>query len=164
MAQRQPKSLIISQARKSRQNRVHGPQATCADCGETDTCVLVTRSRPKRCETCYRKAKGVVAFDDHHPAGRANSALTVKIDASGHRKLTDMQNDWEVDTLRNASGDPLRTAAAKLRGFKETMTVTLESFVGWIIQLLEALSEWLTNERGPHWWAETPLDRFAVCQ
>jgi hypothetical protein len=153
-------SAITTHSRQMRQQRAHGKNAKCKQCGETNPAVLVF-SRPKLCETCFRRRSNRTTSDDHHPAGAANSDFIVALPANVHRIASDLQNDWEPDTLQNPEGDPLRFAAASIRGFGETCKVMIDHLVFWVAELLEILSEWLRQERGPQWWIGTPAARFA---
>ena len=163
MAKSNP-SPITQASRRARQQRGHGATARCAECGVTDPAVLVARSRPKRCEACYRTVKGRTTFEDHHPAGHANSAYTVSVNVNSHRRLSDTQNDWDPDTLQNFSGDPLLAAAAQIRGFVETCKDMIENLLLWIVELLEAVSAWLSGQHGPTWWVGSPIERWALNQ
>jgi hypothetical protein len=91
----------------------------------------------------------------HHLAGRANSSLTVTIDANMHRVLNDMQHDWPENTLRNQDGDPLIALAATLRGCIDMLMYVIHEVLSAIPVLLELLSEHLSKTHGRRWW-ETP--------
>lgn len=154
-------SAITSHSRAVRQRRIHGPNAKCRDCGERDPSLLVAGSHPKRCEGCYRERKGRSTIDDHHPAGHVNSEFSMPVVANMHRKLTDLQTDWPLETLQNPSGCPLRRAAACLRGFVETFKEMAHRLLFWVIDLLEAASDWFLERYGPNWWIGSPLERWA---
>jgi hypothetical protein len=154
-------SPIKTKSRQVRQQRIHGKGAKCRDCGETNPALLVLGSRPKRCLECKRRNEGRTLVEKHHPAGHANSAYTLPVPLNAHRALSELQQDWDQSTLRNITGCPLRAAAAVVRGFVETCREMLDRLIGWIPDLLEALSDWLHQELGDRWWLGSPLERWA---
>jgi hypothetical protein len=95
-------------------------------------------------------------FDDHHPAGRSNSTLTIPIPVNAHRaRLSVEQYDWPSGTLRNRNKSPLLASAACVRGFIETVTYLMDELLGWIPPMLEELDQVLTRHLGPKWWYRT---------
>src|SRR5205085_882591 len=100
--------------------------------------------------------------DRHHVAGSANSPVTVSILVNDHRAiLSTAQYDWPRETLENPQGDPLKAAAACIRGFIDTIRYLCESLLEWIAEMVERLSEYLIERNGPEWWIGTPLEQFA---
>jgi hypothetical protein len=101
-------------------------------------------------------------MDDHHAAGKANSAVTVPVPANDHRAvLSEAQYDWPKATLENPEGCPLRAAAGCIRGFIDTVCYLIDSLLRWIAEMLEYLSAVLVERLGQQWWLDTPLARFA---
>jgi hypothetical protein len=105
--------------------------------------------------------KGHAATDKHHVAGSANHPVTVKIPVNDHRAiLSTAQYDWPKKTLENPTGDPLRAAAACIRGLIDTIRYLCEQLLEWIVKMLECLSDYLMERLGPEWWLDTPLAHF----
>ena len=139
-----------------------GKNTRCTWCGETRLEALVTRSKPCYCAECRRKMKGQTIVDKHHVAGKANSPVTVVILVNEHRAVLSVaQRDWPRLTLENPYGCPLLAAAACIRGFIDTLYHLIDELLGWIAEMLEALSAFLFDGLGPQWWRNTPIAQFA---
>ena len=154
-------SPIKTQSRRVRGQRTHGTGAKCRDCGQTNPTLLVLRSRPKLCFECKQRREQGPLTEEHHPAGRLNSSYTLAVPLNSHHLLSDAQVDWERETLSNPSGCPLRAAAACVRGFIETCREMLDRLIGWVPDLLEALSDHLHRDRGDGWWRGTAFEQWA---
>src|SRR5580704_6900084 len=96
-------------------------QGKKCECGEDRPLALVAGSNPTICASCDREKNGQSAFDQHHPAAKANHPATIPVWVNDHRAvLSDAQYDWPDETWRNPSGSPLLAGAASIRGFCET--------------------------------------------
>jgi len=134
--------------------------AQCA-CGESRPEALIARSDPVICAACDRKKKGKTPSDKHHPAGDANSPVTVPIPVNDHRaELSPAQYDWPHQTLRNPNGSPLLAAAASIRGYSDTNSYQVRTLLLTNPEMLEELDSLLTKERGPEWWVGTSLEKY----
>ena len=150
---------IKAYRRKASATRRVGKNTRCL-CGEARTEALIGSSGI--CAACKRKKNGHALSDRHHVAGSANSPVTVSIPVNDHRAiLSTAQYDWPKETLENPQGDPLRAAAACIRGFIDTVCYLCESLLEWIAEMVERLSEYLIERNGPEWWIGTPLEQFA---
>lgn len=155
MKRQRPEDPIRNYQRNSVAARRKAGQS--CKCGETQPQALITI-----CAECLRKQDGKSVLDAHHPAGRANHPLTVKVPANAHRAiLSDAQYDWPKETWENPRGSPLRAGAASIRGYYETTDYLNEELLFWIAPLLEALDETLRDRLGTDWWVGTPLEQFA---
>lgn len=148
--------------RREHATRRVGADAQCA-CGETRAQALIPGSTPITCVQCDRARKGRQVVDLHHFAGRANDPTTIPVSASDHvADLSERQRDWPRETLENPHGDPLRRAAACVRGVRDTLHYLIDRAVFWIAEMLEALSDMLVAKDGPTWFRGTPVERFAL--
>jgi hypothetical protein len=145
-------SPMLTGARRARQERQHGANAVCKQCGETDVRVLVRNSRPKRCEACYRAKNGKSVEDAHHPSGRANSPFIVQIPVNSHRRLSDKQYDWPSGLLQNPNDCPIMSVAAQVRGATETLVELIERLLMGVADFLIVLSDRLSEHLGDEWW------------
>lgn len=131
-------------------------------CGENRPEAKIRGSKPIKCAACQRAAAGKTNMDDHHPAGKANSAATIRVPVNDHRaRLSVAQADWPRATLENSDGSPLRAAAACIRGFIDTVLYLIEETLLWIADFLEALDAIQVKKLGPRWWRGTEIERFA---
>jgi hypothetical protein len=100
-------------------------------------------------------------MDKHHPAGEANSPVTVKVRANDHRAVLSVaQYEWPKRTLENPDGCPLLAGAGCIRGFVDTIMHLIDPLLQWIAEMLEALSEFMLEKFGPRWWTSTPIAKF----
>jgi hypothetical protein len=110
-----------------------------------------------------RKQRGKTSMDNHHVAGKANSAVTIPIPVNDHRaRLSVDQYDWPKRTLENPDRSPLRAAAACIRGFIDTVRYLIESVLLWVADMLEALDEFLIERLGSKWWLHTGFRKFTL--
>ena len=151
---------IAAYQREAVAERRVGEGAQCA-CGESRAAALISGSDPVRCIECNRKLLGQTTLDDHHPAGKANSPITMPAPANDHAaELTVAQYDWPKETLENPDGSPLLRAAASIRGFVDYLLYLIDKFILWIPEMLEALDAFLVKTRGPKYWAGTELEKY----
>jgi hypothetical protein len=116
-----PGSAIKAYKRRAIAERRVGVDAKCAYCPEARPEALIAGSKPIICAECDRKRKGQSTDDNHHPAGVANSPVTIPIPANDHRAILSVaQYGWPKETLENPSGDPALKIAASIRGPIET--------------------------------------------
>ena len=156
-----PRDPIAADARRAAATRRAGENARCP-CGENRPEALVTPRKPIVCAACARKKKGKNPMDKHHPAGRANSRVTVSVPVNDHRAhLSVDQYDWPRRTRENPDGSPLIAAAGSIRGFIDTVQYLMESLLTWIADMLELLDEYMSERFGAKWWRGTELARFA---
>jgi hypothetical protein len=92
-AQRDP---IASFGREVQAARRVGEAAYCTNCGEKKPLALISGSKQKLCANCLRIERGHAPLDDHHPAGIANSALTVPLVPS--EAISKLSITWGMDS------------------------------------------------------------------
>jgi hypothetical protein len=101
-------------------------------------------------------------YDDHHPAGKGNSPVTVPIQTNDHRAvLSPRQYEWPQETWVNLSGSPLLSGAACMRGYCETNNYLVAELLLPRAEMLEALDAFMKQKFGPEWWVGTDMERFA---
>ena len=104
-------------------------------------------------------------MDDHHVAGQANSPVTIPIPVNDHRaRLNVDQYEWPKETLENPSANPLRAAAARIRGFDDVLYYLIETLLLETPEMLEELDSFLVVKLGPEWWKGTSLEKYAPKQ
>ncbi len=156
-----PRDSIGAHRRKAVAARRSGVGAACA-CGEQRPEALIPGRNPVICAACQRRANGRATTDEHHPAGKTNSPITISVPVNDHRaQLSVAQADWPKATLLNAQGSPLLAAAASIRGFVDTVLYLIEQGLLWIAGMLESLDEYLAKELGHRWWRGTDIEQFA---
>jgi hypothetical protein len=157
-----PRDPVSSYQRKAKAVRRAGEDARCTSCEEIRPEALIPKSNPMICAQCQRKKRGKTAMDNHHVAGRANSPITTSIPANDHRaELSVAQHDWPKGTLENRDGCPLLRGAACIRGFVDTVLYYMRELLLWIADMLERLSEYVSEKWGRQWWLGTDLEHFA---
>ena len=156
MNKKTPRDPGAAYVRAARRKRRLGPDAKCA-CGESRPEALISTSNPVTCQKCDREKKGMTTMDNHHPAGKANSPVTVPIPVNDHCEMSEAQRDWPKRTLENPEGSPLLAAAGCIRGFKDTVLYLLDELVIWIADMLERLDAHLQQKLGPKWWKRTEI-------
>ena len=124
----------------------------CQGCGARDWRALTGRTPDILCYECRRLAQGRASTEEHHVAGRANASLVASIPANDHRALSDLQEEWPAETLRNPDGSPLLKIAARIRALIDYLRLLLERGVAWIPEALERLDARLRIAIGPNWW------------
>jgi len=144
---------IKTDARHARRQRALPADAQCA-CGETDARCLIPTGERVICYACQSSKAGRSDTEHHHVAGRHNLDTTVPIPNNEHRILSDRQQDWPTDTVRNPDRSPLLQASGAIRGWRDILILILERAVGWIPGFLEALDAWLCARIGPEWGHE----------
>jgi hypothetical protein len=102
------------------------------------------------CAECRLEAEGKRTTEKHHPFGRKNDHFTVDEPANVHAVLSDMQEDWPEDTLRNPRRSPLRRRAAAQRAARDTLCRAVERLDA-DSQMNEELDEFLVEEVGENW-------------
>ena len=142
---------VAAALRRQRAARRAGDGAQCK-CGVNDASALIPGRDPAICYECDRRAKGRSTVDQHHPAGRSNNPATIAVLVNDHRLLSEAQRRWPNMTLRNPEQDPLRRAAAEVRGFIDTILYLIEKLLRSIPAALELLAEILTARLGERWW------------
>jgi hypothetical protein len=139
-SQRDP---IRSHARKTLAARRVGENARCS-CGESRPHALIANRTPAICASCERREQGKSAIDRHHPAGRANSGITIPVPVNDHRAVLSVaQYDWPSQTLENPTGNQLLKAAARFRGFIDSH----DYLMGLLRPLPELLEEFVEKEQ-----------------
>jgi hypothetical protein len=128
--------------RKATAARRVGVDAKCATCGESRPEALIARSKPTICAKCQREQKGHTIMDNHHPAGKANSPVTIPIPVNDHRAILSVsQYDWPKETLENPTSDPHLQMAAEIRGYINDRRYLEEKLLQSAIEKLEAIAE-----------------------
>jgi hypothetical protein len=131
------------------------PGAHCV-CGESRPLALIPNSNPTICAACDRKQKGKSAIDKHHVAGKSNSPVTIPTPVNDHRAdLSAAQHDWPKETLENPEQNPLLRNAAHIRGFADTTSYLVNSFLLPQAEQSEQLNAQLTKKYGPKWWQDS---------
>lgn len=160
MKKNSPSDPIANFEREARAARRVGQDSKCK-CGEDRPLALIPRSNPVICAACQREKNGKTVFDNHHPAGRANSPVTTPIHTNDHRTfLSPKQYKWPRETWENREGSPLRAGASCMRGYCETDTYLVASLLIPEAEMLEALDTFLEERLGPKWWVGTEMERF----
>jgi hypothetical protein len=155
-----PRNIKAKYRREAIAARRVGDGQKCK-CGDKRTRALILGSDPMICAKCDRKARKKTPFDKHHPAGEANSSVTLPIPVNDHRaELSEAQHDWPKKTLENPRGSPLLSGAAHIRGFADTVVYLIETFLRWIAEMLECLDTLLEQKWGQKWWRGTNLGSF----
>jgi hypothetical protein len=150
---------IAAQQRRTIAMRRVGKKARCA-CGEKRPEALMTNPKPVTCAACKRQKKGQMSDDNHHPAGKNNSPITIPVPINDHRAILSVeQQDWPRETLENRDRSPLLIAAACIRGFVDTALYLIESLLHWIADLLEELNILLIQRLGSKWWLNTKVSK-----
>jgi len=130
-----------------------GQQAHCANCGASDIHTLQS-AKVVLCAECRLTLQGKQATERHHPAGRHNDAAAFALPANDHASLSDGQNDWPLETLRNPHQDPLRRMAAWLRFFVDVFRHLAECAGEWA-EMLESAADRLVAVDGVTWFNQT---------
>ena len=137
------------------------PLGSRCNCGETRPEALIPGTNPPVCAECDRRQKRKSILDNHHPAGQANSPVTIPIPVNDHRaELSTAQYDWPEKTLENPHASPLLALAAATRGFADTNAFLVERLLLPQAEALEYLDVLLAEKFGPEWWKKTELERF----
>jgi len=155
-----PRNPRAAHHRKAIANRRVGEGSQCK-CGETRAHALIPGSDPRICAACQRSVARKKLTDDHHIAGRANNPMTISVPVNDHRaELSVPQNAWPQKTLENLDRSPLRSAAAHIRGFVDTVIYLMEKFLLWVAEMIELLDTHLEENLGSKWWKNTMLNSF----
>jgi hypothetical protein len=144
MPRKRPADPIQAFQRKATAARRVGVDAKCATatCEESRPEALIHGSKPIICAKCQRKQKGHSTLDNHHPAGKANSPVTIPIPVNDHRAILSVaQHDWPKDTLENPTANSHLQIAAWIRGYLDTQQYLAEKLLRPAIERLEALAE-----------------------
>lgn len=132
-------------------------------CGECRPEALVPETA--WCAECQRKHQGHSLADRHHYAGAANDPTTLVVPVNDHRAdLTRMQLDWPRQTRENPQGSPALAAAARVRGFIDTIIYLIRRGLLWVAETLEALDAALVTHLGPTWWQTLGLPNVAAAR
>ncbi|HLZ50326.1 MAG TPA: hypothetical protein VKP61_06240 [Candidatus Acidoferrum sp.] len=162
MKKKVSRDAIAAFEREARASRRVGVGSRCVECGEDRSLALIPGSNPKICANCQREKNGMSPYDDHHPAGKANSPVTVPVLTNDHRAdLSPKQYEWPAETWQNRSSSPLRAHAAFVRGYCETNEYFVATLLIPIAQMLESLDAFLIRRLGTKWWVGTGMERFA---
>jgi hypothetical protein len=130
------------------------PRCAGTGCDETFPFALTGVHPAIYCYECQAVRAGRPWLEDHHVAGRNADATTGSTPRNDHRVLSELQQLWPRETLRNPEGSPLLKAAASLRGWLDLLWLIITRTVGWIPAFLEQLDAWLRQRLGPRWWDE----------
>jgi hypothetical protein len=162
MKRKPPRDPIAAYERENRAAQRIGQTSRCSKCGENRPLALIPGTNPRICANCQRIKLGKSIFDNHHPAGKANSPVTVPVPTNDHRAdLNPRQYEWPEETWQNPSGSPLRAHAAFVRGYCETNEYFVATLLIPIAEMLEALDAFLRKRLGPKWCVGTEMERFA---
>lgn len=154
---------IKKAARHARRAEKFPADAKCASCPESDPIVLVADSDPLTCYQCQELAAGKSGVEADHFGRRANSNHLYRLSANDHRRISEMQQDWPLDTLRNPNKSPLLKGAAVLRAWLDYLRLIIDRSVGWMPSAIEALDQCLTTNVGDRWWEKPQFLAFLEC-
>ena len=128
------------------------PRCIVRGCVETDPFALTGVHPEILCREHLADRQARTWVEEHHPQGQHNDPAAVPVPANDHGALSERQELWPRDTLRNPDGSPLLCVAAALRGWLDVLRHMIESTVGWIPDALERLDQLLRAFFGPGWW------------
>jgi hypothetical protein len=149
-----------SELRKEKRLRKLGTRnPSCRECQETTPFALTGTAPNILCQEHRNSKDGRSQVEAHHFAGKHNHSFTVPIPANDHRVLSELQNDWPIETLRNKRHSPLIAASAALRGWLDILRILIERVLGRIPPFLEQLDQYLTNKLGEQWWQDMESER-----
>jgi hypothetical protein len=145
--------------RKIAAERRFPPGSRC-ECGETRPETFVSNN-PVICAACDRVSRGKSALDEHHPAGKSNSPITIRTPVNDHRaELSPAQYDWPKETLENRDGSPLLARAGCVRGYIDTNAYLVEKLLRDHAEFLELLNQLLVEKFGSEWWRDSRFENF----
>ncbi len=144
--------------REKRLRRLETRNPKCKQCGETNPVALTGIAPDILCYECEALQNGRSPIEAHHSAGRNNDSFTVPIPGNDHRVLSDLQQDWPIETLRNKNGSPLIAASAAIRGWLDILRALIERILDWIPPFLEQLDRYLTHKLGEQWWMSMEME------
>jgi hypothetical protein len=157
LPQRDPEAAYRRKAAAARRF----PAGSRCACGETRPEAFIPNSNRVICAACDRFARGKTTFDNHHPAGEANSPITIPAPVNDHRaSLSPAQYDWPKATLENPTGSPLLARAGCIRGFVDTNGYLVEKLLLPHAEFCELMEEFLTEKYGPEWSRGMKLEKF----
>jgi len=132
-------------------------------CGESRPEALIPDSA--WCAECQRKHLGTATEDGHHYAGASNDPTKFPVPVNDHRAdLTTAQLDWPKQTRENPDGSPALAAAARVRGFVDTVVFLIRKGLLWVAEMFEKLDAALVKRLGPKWWHGMGLPSIAPAQ
>ena len=128
--------------RKATAARRVGVDARCVTCDESRPEALIAGSKPIICAKCQRAQKGHTTMDNHHPAGKANSPVTIPIPVNDHRAILSVaQYDWPMETLENPTANSHLQMAALIRAYLDGRRYLEEKLLRPVIERLESQTE-----------------------
>jgi len=122
----------------------------CPRCGEPNPAAI---TKAGICYACDLLARGRNQTEQHHPIGRKNGTETLTMPANMHRALSEAQATWPEPLRTNPEHDPLICIAQVIRAvadFSAWLAARGERISDWLL----ALSLWLRERIGLHWWME----------
>ena len=135
----------------AKENRL-GAGASCDSCTEADLRGLQRSLEGTLCAECRLVQGGKPRYELHHPAGRHNDNFVIPMHANEHAIMSDYQDDWPDETLRNPDGDLLHRHAALLRANHDFLMRRAELSQTDAIEF-EEFAEFLSEEFRPDWYA-----------
>lgn len=133
----------------AKENRL-GAGASCDSCKEADLRCLQRSLGQTLCAECRPLQEGKPRYELHHPAGRHNDSFVIPMHANEHAVMSDYQEDWPDETLRNPDGDLLHRHAAILRADHDFLMRRAELSQNDAIEF-EALAQFLKKEFRSDW-------------
>ena len=134
----------------SKENRL-GANASCELCEEADPRALQRSLERTLCAECRLVQEGKPRYELHHPAGRHNDNFVIPMHANEHAIMSDYQDDWPDETLRNPGGNLLHRHAALLRADHDFLMRRAELSLTDAIEF-EELAEFFGEVYRPDWW------------
>ena len=133
----------------AKENRL-GAGASCDSCKEADLRCLQRSLGQTLCAECRLLQEGKPRYELHHPAGKCNDSFVIPMHANEHAVMSDYQEDWSDETLRNPDGDLLHREAAWWRANRDQFYHQAEEAEHNAIAR-EKFAEFLSAEFRPDW-------------
>ena len=134
-----------------------GKNAKCKYCSETDLRALDKIDDITLCRNCRLAKTGKSVIEQHHLSGRNNDDFLVALPANEHAILSDYQEDWPEETMKNPNKDSLLHIAAWLRANSDFCEHAIERGRS-LADFLEKLSRALVKKFGSNWNKHFDLD------
>jgi len=146
----QKANMLRRRIRLKRKEYRIGKDAKCEYCPETDLRALDKFDGAVLCRNCRLTQAGKSVIERHHFSGRNNDEFLLAIPANEHAVLSDYQQDWPEETMKNPHRKILPEIAAWLRAIGDFEKHVIERS-GTQAERLERLSKKLEKRFGSNW-------------